>query len=140
MGVAAGAVEPVIEIEGKEGSEARQQSIVRLEAPKFGIALTRNNVGALLDKRGVPIRFGLWNENPAQNKVFKSGDLIGIDSRPITPDEVGRPRGRFVLREMKHEGWVYKGDEHEVGQLNCITFVLAKGGDAAFCNGPGSFN
>lgn len=125
--------------EERTGSEARQQQLVRLEAAQLGIWLTRNNVGALKDERGIPVRYGLANESKEQNKVIKSGDLIGIRPVVITFEMVGRTIGQFVSREIKHEGWKWKGDKHEVAQLQWATFVNAKGGDAAFATGPGSF-
>src|ERR1044072_1268279 len=133
------AVTPPPPLSGTQTSEGYVQSLVRLEAPKYGVYLTRNNVGALLDKRGVPVRFGLANESPAQNKAIKSGDLIGIDGRPIEQWEVGRPRGRLVSRECKKVGWTYSGDEHEQAQLNWATLVKRYGGDAKFVSGEGSF-
>lgn len=120
-------------------SEAYVQSLVRLEAPRHGVWLTRNNVGALLDKTGRPVRYGLANETKQQNETIKSGDLVGIDGRPIEPWEVGRPRGRFVSRECKKVGWIYSGDEHETAQLNWATLVTRYGGDAQFVTGEGSF-
>lgn len=120
-------------------SEAYVQSLVRLEAPRHGVYLTRNNVGALLDKRGVPLRYGLANESPAQNAKIKSADLIGIDGRPIEPWEVGRPRGRLVSRECKRADWKWSGNEHEQAQLNWATLVTRYGGDAKFTTGEGSF-
>lgn len=123
-----------------DGSESRQQSLVRLEAASIGIWLTRNNVGALIDERGVPVRYGLANETKAQNQQVKSADLIGIRPILIGPHHVGRTIGQFVSREVKHATWTWKGDKHEQAQLNWCNFVIAKGGDAAFCNGPGSFN
>lgn len=138
LGVGGDAAPPVT-VEGEPGSESRQQSLVRLEAAQRGVWLTRNNVGALLDKRGVPVRYGLANESPAQNKAVKSADLIGIKPILIGPQHLGHTIGQFVSREIKHEGWTYSGDEHEVAQLAWANFVLSKGGDAAFCSGPGSF-
>lgn len=130
---------PAVAMQGKPGSEARQQSLVRLDAPQHGVWLTRNNVGALLDERGVPIRYGLANESKEQNQAIKSADLIGIRPVLIGPQHVGTVIGQFVSRECKHEGWTYKGDKHETAQLAWVNFVLAKGGDAKFCTGPGSF-
>jgi hypothetical protein len=121
-------------------TEVWTQSTVVLEAPKFGVFITRNNVGALVDKRGVPVRFGLCNENAARNKAVKSADLIGIDGRPIEPWEVGRPRGRIVSRECKRPGWTYKGDAHEQAQMAWAALVIRYGGDARFVTGPGSFS
>ena len=133
-------VSPPVAVDGKPGSESRQQSLVRLEAAESGVWLTRNNVGALLDARGIPVRYGLANESKAQNESVKSADLIGIRPVLIGPQHAGMVIGQFVSRECKHEGWTYKGDKHEVAQLAWCNFVLSKGGDAAFCTGPGSFN
>lgn len=122
------------------GSESRQQSLVRLEAPKHRVWLTRNNVGVLLDANGRPVRFGLANESPAQNKVTKSGDLIGIREVLISERDVGRVIGQFVSIEMKHEGWKFNpNDKHEAAQLNWCNFVNAKGGRATFATGPEIF-
>ena len=122
-------------------SEAKQQSLVRLEAARRGdILLTRNNVGALMDKRGVPVRYGLWNESLGQNLKFKSSDLIGVRRRTIVAADVGSVIGQFVAREMKEEGWKFTGDEHETAQLACITTLLSYGADAAFCTGDSFHN
>lgn len=138
LGVGTGAAPPLV-VTGAPGSEARQQSLTRLDAAQNGVWLTRNNVGALLDARGVPVRYGLANESKAQNEAVKSADLIGIRSEVIGPEHVGQTFGRFVSRECKHEGWQYTGTPHEVAQLAWCEFVISKGGDAAFCTGPGSF-
>lgn len=131
---------PAVQVEGTVGSETRQQSLVRIDAAQSGVWLTRNNVGALLDERGVPVRYGLANESKEQNKHVKSADLIGIRPRLIGPADIGIVIGQFVSREVKHEGWQFKGDAHEQAQQKWLEFVLSKGGDAAFCSGPGSFN
>lgn len=120
-------------------TEAYAQSLVRLEAPRYNVWLTRNNVGVLRDLNGRPVRYGLANENPQMNKRIKSGDLIGIDGRPIEPWEVGRPRGRLVSRECKRPGWAYRGDEHEQAQLAWAMLINKYGGDAKFATGEGSF-
>lgn len=138
LGMGEGVNLPVV-VDGKPGSESRQQSLVRIDAAESGVWLSRNNVGALLDSRGIPVRYGLANESKAQNESVKSADLIGIRPMLIGPQHVGMVIGQFVSRECKHEGWTYKGDKHEVAQLNWCNFVLSKGGDAAFCTGPGSF-
>lgn len=130
--------EPRVSV-GEDGSESRQQSLVRVEAAKLGISLFRNNVGALLDERGVPVRYGLANESKEQNKQVKSADLIGIKPVLIGPQHVGTVIGQFVSREVKHQTWKWKGDKHEQAQMRWAQFVVAKGGDAAFCTGTGSF-
>jgi hypothetical protein len=124
-------------------TEAWAQSAVRLEAPRFGVWLTRNNVGARTitedDGKRRHIRWGLANETPAQNKVLKSADLIGIRPVTITPAHVGSTIGQFVSRECKRPGWVFSGDAHEQAQLNWQLLILKHGGDARFTTGPGSF-
>ena len=122
--------------EGK--SESWAQSAVRLEAAQKGLQLFRNNVGALRDERGVPVRYGLGNDSPAVNQKIKSADLIGIRPRLITSADVGRTIGQFVSREMKAPGWHYTGTGREVAQLAWANLINAKGGDAAFATGPGS--
>jgi len=119
-------------------TEAYVQALVRLEAPRYGCTLWRNNVGALTDDRGVPVRYGLANDSAKFNKVFKTGDLVGIRPVLIRPEHVGTIFGRFVMRECKKPGWKYCGDAHESAQLAAIQFVNAKGGDAAFCTGEGT--
>lgn len=121
------------------GSESRQQSLVRIDAAQKQIWLTRNNVGVLMADNGQPVRYGLANESKEQNKVFKSSDLVGIKSVVITQAHVGHVLGQFVARECKKEGWQYSGDKHEAAQLAFINFVNARGGDARFASGPGSF-
>jgi hypothetical protein len=119
-------------------SEAAVQSIVRLEAARKGLKLWRNNVGALLDTRGVPVRYGLANDSPQLNKVVKSGDLIGWRPVLITPAHVGSRIAQFVSRECKRPGWRFNGDDHERAQLRWAETVMADGGDAAFCSGEGT--
>jgi hypothetical protein len=130
--------EPIV-VEGKPGSEVRQQSLIRLDAAQHGVWLTRNNVGALQDERGVPVRYGLANESKEQNKHVKSADLIGIRPMLIGPHHVGQVIGQFVSIECKHEGWTYRGDAHEKAQRAWCEFVASKGGFACFATGPGAF-
>lgn len=119
------------------GSEGRQQSLVRLEAAQKGIRLFRNNVGAMRDERGVPVRFGLANDSKALNDVIKSADLIGWTPTVIQPHMVGMTLAVFTSVEMKHETWQYKGDAHEQAQLAWANLVIAGGGRAMFATGPG---
>ena len=116
-------------------NEATIQAALRLAAARKGMILWRNNVGALLDKRGVPVRYGLANDSKALNEQVKSGDLIGIRPTVITPDMVGQVVGVFVSRECKAEGWKYRGDNHEKAQRRWIDIVRSYGGDADFAAG-----
>jgi len=122
------------QVRGK--SEAAVQAEVRLAAARQGVHLWRNNCGALLDKRGVPVRFGLANESRAENQHIKSADLIGIRPVLITPQHVGTTIGQFVSREIKEVAWRWRGDEHELAQARWALLVALAGGDAAIVNGP----
>jgi hypothetical protein len=119
-------------------SEAAVQSQVRLEGARKGLKLWRNNVGALLDSRGVPVRYGLANDSALLNKAVKSGDLIGWRPVLITPAHIGSRIAQFVSRECKRPGWTYSGDDHERAQLRWAETVMADGGDACFASGEGS--
>lgn len=140
MGIAGAGAMPAVVPDGKPGSEVRQQSLLRIHAAENGVWLTRNNVGALIDERGVPVRYGLANESKEQNKHIKSADLIGIRPILIGPQHLGKVIGQFVSVECKHETWKYKGDAHEVAQLNWSNFVNSKGGFACFASQPVIFN
>lgn len=119
-------------------SEAWVQSVVRLEANHKGVKLFRNNSGALEDKGGRLVRFGLGNDSAAINKVLKSADLIGFRPVVILPQHVGHTLAQFVSREVKAPGWQYTGADREPAQLAWANLVNAHGGDASFVTGEGS--
>lgn len=119
-------------------SESFAQSQIRLEAPGKGCWLSRNNVGALLDRNGTPVRYGLANESTKMNKRIKSSDLVGYRKRLIMPSDVGHVVAQFLAREVKEPGWTYSGTEREMAQLKFIEMVNAAGGDACFATGPGT--
>lgn len=119
-------------------SESAVQAAVRLEAARLGIRLWRNNVGALVDFRGVPVRYGLANDSKEINAKLKSGDLIGVRPVLIEPRHVGTVIGQFVSREVKRVGWHYTGANREPAQLAWAQLVTAMGGDAQFCTGVGT--
>jgi hypothetical protein len=119
-------------------SESAAMAAVRLEASRAGVLLFRNNVGVLKDETGRPVRYGLANESAEQNKVIKSGDLIGIRPVLIEPRHVGHTIGQFVSREVKRAGWHYTGKGREAAQMAWVRAIVARGGDACFCTGEGT--
>ncbi len=119
-----------------KSSENYVQSAIRLEAPKRGYTLWRNNVGALMDDRGVPLRYGLCNDSKKMNEHFKSGDLIGIRKVVITPAMVGQTLGQFASIECKRKDWTYSGNKHEQAQARWATLVNSLGGYAQFIADP----
>lgn len=119
-------------------SESAVQSLIRLEAARKGIWMGRNNVGALKDKTGRVVRYGLANDSAAVNEVVKSADLIGVRKVLITSDHVGKIIGQLVSRECKPVDWVYTGTPREQAQLRWATLINSYGGDAAIVNSEGS--
>ena len=133
-----GALNTEPSIAGVGLSEGAVQTNIRLEASQCGARLWRNNVGALLDARGIPVRYGLANDSKAMNKQIKSSDLIGLKPVLIEPHHVGQILGQFVAREVKEQAWRFSGSERENAQLAFLQLVLSLGGDAAFANGAGT--
>ncbi len=121
------------------GNETAVQWNVRMEAARAGLRMWRNNVGALVDERGIPVRYGLANDTKALNKEIKSADLIGIRPVTITLGHVGQTIGQFVSRECKPAAWSWAGTDRELGQLRWAQLINGLGGDAAFATGPGTF-
>jgi len=114
------------------------QANIRVEAAEKGLVLWRNNVGLAFDDRGNPIRFGLANDSSKMNKNIKSSDLIGIRPIVITLPMVGTTIGQFVAREVKRDGWEYKGTAREQAQAKFLELILLYGGDAGFANSTGT--
>lgn len=122
-------------VEALDASEAWAQSKVRLAATDAGWRLFRNNVGALKDARGIPVRYGLANDSAALNKVLKSADLVGWRPVLIEQSHVGTTIAQFVSREVKQPGWVFTGTDHEQAQQRWLELVARDGGDAKFTTG-----
>lgn len=116
-------------------TEAAIQQRRRLFAAQCGGVLWRNNVGALLDSRGVPVRYGLFNDTKKMNELNKSPDLIGIFPRLIRQEDVGTVIGQFWGEEIKESGWVYSGTPHEIAQLNGLNLIRRFHGLANFYSG-----
>lgn len=126
-------------------SETGNQSRIVRELSDRGFRLFRNNRGVLLDKRGVPVRYGLANTSEAEGRALKSGDLIGWFPRLVTPDMVGTVIAEFTSIEVKPDGWKPPGvgpieDSrgrltaygHYVGQKRWADLVVSEGGQGGF--------
>lgn len=123
-------------------SETTNQAAIRAALTAQGYRLWRNNRGALRDKRGVPVRYGLGNDSDALDKVLKSSDLIGWRPVVVTPDMVGQTVALFVTIEAKPDGWtmpVYARDTdyaHAAAQKRWIDMVVREGGEGGFMIDP----
>ena len=115
------------------GNEAQVQAQIRKASPFAKAWLGRNNRGAM-EKDGRWIRFGLANDSNAIDKVFKSGDLIGITPRLVMPEHIGQVWGLFTNVEVKEPGWKFTpGDKRAIAQLAFNRHVIKYGGIAGFC-------
>ena len=97
---------------------------VQLDASRRGYRLFRNNVGQLLDARGVPVRYGLC---PG------SSDLIGWRELVITPDMVGHTVAQFVAVEVKTPT-----GKPTPQQMRFLEPVASAGGVAVIARGEGA--
>lgn len=120
-------------------SEAAVSADALLRYDALGWRLWRNNSGVLLDKRGVPVRFGLGNTSPEINTRLKSPDYVGWRPLLITPDMVGGVVAQAAGIEFKAEDWrpALSGEryEHERAQQRWGDLLRADGGFWEFCNG-----
>lgn len=89
---------------------------IMLEYSGKGYTVFRNNVGALEDKQGRWVKFGVCNPG--------GSDLIGWRSRIITPDDVGKTIAQFVAIEAKDKARVTPD------QRNFLEIVHRSGGIA----------
>jgi hypothetical protein len=119
-------------------AESTAQNAVRWAAAQAGVALWRNNSGALPDPDGRMVRFGLGNDSARLNKLWKSSDLIGILPVTIQPHHVGRTFGIFAAVEMKDPA-TWRGEpksDREKAQAAFIATVQQYGGVGGFVTSP----
>jgi hypothetical protein len=122
-------------------SEDEVQSELRLRIAHEGrTILFRNNSGAITDKTGRVVRYGLANDSARVNEVLKSGDLIGWTKVVITPEMVGQTVAIFTSIECKREGWEPDPkDKREEAQRNWAKAVSNAGGIARFISDADSW-
>lgn len=115
-------------------SEGAVQAQLRVTAPKYTHSLWRNNKGAMQDKTGRLIRYGLGHDSKRLDDVWKSSDLIGITRIPVMPHHVGTVLGVFCAVEVKEPGWKGPKDAHENAQASFLATVNAMGGIGMFAS------
>jgi hypothetical protein len=115
-------------------SEAAVSSRIRLEAPKLGYWLGRNNRGAGYMQDGSFIRWGLANDSIKMDKVVKSGDFIGFKRTVVAPSMVGSTVAIFTTVEAKNVDWKYSNSAEEQAQMRWNDFIILNGGIAKFVN------
>lgn len=113
--------DPSVETPNANGGRSAVQASLRLLSSQMGYSLWRNNAGAMEDKTGRQVRFGLGNVSPKIWSVWKSSDLIGIG-----------PGGKFVAVEVKAPGWNGPTNEREIAQRNFLGTVESLGGIGLF--------
>lgn len=118
-------------------SEAYAQQQIRLDAPKHGVYLFRNNRGACYDESGRLVRYGLANDSKQQDERIKSSDLIGVTPVTVTPVMLGTKLGIFTSYEVKKPGWRFTGTKRENAQLKWLNLIVSLGGIGKFTTGPG---
>lgn len=84
-------------------SEAAVLKRILLACSRGSSRLMRNNVGALQDKEGRWVRYGVGGNG--------GSDLIGWKSVEVTPDLLGRTVAIFSAVEVKEKGRVTKEQE-----------------------------
>lgn len=97
-------------------SETDKQNQLRIDLSDRGITNWRNNTGALPDKNGRLVRYGLCTG---------SSDIIAITPIVITPEMVGSTIGVFTAIEVK-----VKNRKPSKAQKNFIRVIKEKGGFA----------
>lgn len=103
-------------------TESAIQQRIRLAASKLGYVLWRNNRGALKDKNGRLVRYGVGPDG--------AGDLIGYAPITITEDMVGMTIAAFVNIEVKRPD--HKTNKERLqNQLDFIDRTNDRGGIAA---------
>lgn len=118
----------------KDESTVSQE--VQIQARYYNCNLLRNNSGALKDKDGRLVRYGLGNVSKKHTDNMKSSDLIGFTKVTITKDMIGQEIAVFTALEIKKEAWSpsKKFDKREKAQNNFINWIKNNGGIASFCN------
>ncbi|MEA5423142.1 VRR-NUC domain-containing protein [Synechococcus sp. CCY9202] len=100
-------------------SEHQIQQRIRLACGRGPVRLWRNNTGALVDRQGRLVRFGLCRG---------SSDLIGLRSLQVTEALVGQRIAQFVALEIKAPGGAASPEQRAFLRL-----VQELGGVAAVC-------
>jgi hypothetical protein len=89
-------------------SEHEIQQRIRLACGRGPVRLWRNNTGALVDRQGRLVRFGLCRG---------SSDLISLRSLEITPELVGQRIAQFVALEPDLAAMDKASGSAEVGDI-----------------------
>lgn len=123
-------------------TETDVQNMSRLAIQLAGGTAWRNNRGVARETNpdGTirPVRFGLANDSSALDKVFKTGDLVGLFPVGIPTYPYGTLFyvGMFCMWECKPEGWHFTGTDREQAQWAAIKFVRERMGRAGFVSHP----
>lgn len=120
-------------------SESEVQQRIQIEASYHKCNLMRNNSGALTDREGRQVRFGLGNTSKQHNDRIKSSDLVGFTVVTITPEMVGKKVAVLTAVEVKESEWKFTSTARERAQLAFIDWIRANGGIAGFARSIDDF-
>ena len=104
-------------------SESAVLKNIMLSCCRGAVRLWRNNVGALKDKNGVWIRYGVCNPG--------GSDLIGYRSVKVTPEMVGSTLAVLACIEVKAPGGRLRPEQSQF-----LSAVQAAGGLAGVARSP----
>lgn len=120
--------------------ESEVEQLVKTDAVNYGCVLLRNNSGALTDKTGRTVRYGLGAVSKKHDERIKSSDEIGFTRVVITPQMVGKTVAIFTAVEVKGPGWAPKNfNAREEAQNAFLTWVGNNGAFAFFTNSVDDF-
>ncbi len=131
-------VPPPVDVQGS--SEAATQARLRVEAPKIGGMLLRNNNGAYESTPDSWTRYGLGNDSKKLNTVWKSSDLIGPTPIVIKPCHLNMTLGIFTAVEVKHPGWTKPENDRDRAQEAFLVSVCQHGGLGMFVTHESQYN
>jgi hypothetical protein len=100
----------------RRSDENAVSNAIQVAHGRGAVRLLRNNVGALPDRSGRLVRYGLGQSGAT--RVVGTSDLIGWRTITITPDMVGQTIAQFVAIEVKDRATATPEQEAFIDAVN----------------------